>query len=499
MLVTKDSPPIASTLQRLRSIKISRKVLFWLAPVLLLGAGGLVYIFQMRQAAASAAEPAMQTAVVQQGDLIVSASGSGVLSVEQIELEFDSPGQVTGVFVKPGDVVEKGALLAQVDEQEARIKFKQAEQKYRELTSGAAIAEAQNQVARAHASLDSARYQLEYLISPDVMYWEMEVERASQARSEAQAAMETSASNANAQNNIQKSTEYLDFAEDRLANAWDLYYEEYIPETFQIVDEIGERDIYNAPSDMEILQTRLAIEEAQDTLSEWEQYYAVLTGGLAPEEAASDALIALQEAERALEDAQAGLDGTKIYAPISGTILSVDVLTGSKIDMDQDTTAKSGAVIVMADMSEPELEFYVDETDWELVAVGNRVEIAFDSLPDQLFTGAVSEVENELYKSGNASVIKGMAQLDSDMNEINLPIGASATVDVINARVEDAVLVPIEALHETSAGAYTVFVVENDELRLQAVEVGLLGQLYAEIKTGLKAGDVVSTGLTAIN
>jgi multidrug efflux pump subunit AcrA (membrane-fusion protein) len=479
---------------------MSRWGLAGLSLVLLLGAGGLVYSFQARQAAAAAEEPALQTATARRGDLVVSASGTGILTaVEEIELEFKSSGQVTGVYVKPGDLVEEGTLLAEIDDENARIKYEQARQTYLELTSDAAIAAAQEQLAQAHVDLKSAFLELEYLISPDVLYWELEIAEARQAREKAMLAIETNPSDEEAQSDLQKIEAYLDFAEDSLEDAWERYYEEYVPETFSIVKEVGEKDIYNTPTDLHILLARTAIEEAQKQLEESEEYYNVLTGEPMPEGASSGALIALQEAGRNLEDAQADLDGTKIFAPITGTILSVDLLTGHMVDNDRDTDAVTGTVITMADLSEPVLEIYLDETDWELVAVGSPVEIVFDTLLDKTFTGKVSQMDEELYQSDNAAVIKGVVQLDSGMDEINLPIGSSAIVDVIYARVEDAVLIPVEALHEISAGDYAVYVVENNEPTLRMVEVGLRGQVYVEVKSGLEAGEVVVTDLAATN
>lgn len=497
---TKGSLLITAIVKKSRSLKVSRKAFFWLILALLLGLGGLVYSFQLHQTAAVAKDATLQTAIAQQGELVITASGNGILTAtEETELEFKSTGQVTGVYVKPGDVVEKGTLLAEIDDENARIKYEQAKQQYLELTSDAAIAAAQEQLAQAHADLKSAFWELEYLISPEVLYWELEIAEASQACEEVRAIVKANPSDEEAQSDLQEKEAYLDFAEDSLEEAWELYYEEYVPETFSIVKEVGEKDIYNIPTDLHILLARTAIEEAQKQLVESEAYYNVLTGGSITANTSNKAIIILQQAKSNLEDAQAGLDGAKIFAPINGTILSVNLLTGKLVDTDRDTNAVTGTVIVMADLSRPVLEIYLDETDWELVAIGSPVEIVFDMLPDNIFTGKVSQLEGELYQSGNTSVIKGVVQLDSSMAEINLPIGSSAIVDVIHAQVEQAVLIPVEALNEISSGEYAVYVVENDEPSLRRVEIGLQSQVYVEVKSGLKAGETVVTDLAAMN
>ena len=137
--------------------------------VLLVAASGLFYSVQARKAAAAATESTPQTAIVRQGNLIISATGTGTLAVsDEIDLGFTTSGQVTGVFVKPGDHVEAGTLLAQIDDQGAQIDYTTAKHAYQELTSAAAIASAQQDVAQAQTDLMSAKYQLEYLISPEV-------------------------------------------------------------------------------------------------------------------------------------------------------------------------------------------------------------------------------------------------------------------------------------------------------------------------------------------
>jgi len=438
---------------------------------------------------------------VRQGNLFISASGTGTLAVsDEVDLGFSTAGQVTDIFVKPGDHVEVGTLLAQVDDQQAQINYAQAKQKYQELTSSAAIATAQQQVAQAQSDLRSAKYDLEYLISPEVMYWETEITKGEQTLKEAEASAKASPSDQDAQQTLTKAKDYLGFAQDKLKDAWKLYYDEYVPETFRAAEYANGNDYYIIPTDLEIKLARTAIEEAQKNLNDSQDYYNVLTGGPMPEDMSSDALVQLQQAERNFQDAQAALDGTKIVAPIAGTILSVNVSTGNPIrTQDTDTETATGTVIVMADLSQLEVDFYLDESDWDLAAVGNQAEVTFDALPDKTFTGQVTQLDTELYQSNNSSVVKGIVQLDSSLDGVDLPIGASTSVEIIHARADNAVLVPIEALHETAPGKYTVFVIKNGTPTPREVEIGLEDDVYAEVKSGLKAGDVVSTNPSNMN
>jgi multidrug efflux pump subunit AcrA (membrane-fusion protein) len=404
---------------------------------------------------------------------------------------------VTGVFVKPGDLVETGTLLAQIDDRQAQIAYTQAKQAYQELTSSAAIASAEQQAAQAQSDLMSAKYQLEYLISPEVLHWETEIAKGQETLKQAKISADASPSNQDTQLDLKKAKDFLSFAQDKLKEAWKLYEDEYVPNTFRLVEDKNGNDIYLVPTELEIQLARTAIDESQKKVNDSQEYYDVLTGTSIPEDASSDALVKLLQAERDLQDAQAALDGTKIFAPITGAILSVDTALGdsvrTKTDTNTDTETPTGTVIVMADLSQLELEFYLDAADWSLAAVGNQAEVTFDVLPDQTFTGQVAQLDTELYQSNNSSFVKGIVQFDNTLDGIDLPIGASASVDIIHARADNAVLVPIEALHETSPGKYVVFLDENGTLTQRTVEIGLQDQLYAEVKSGLNPGDVVST------
>ncbi len=458
--------------------------------LILVVAGASVYFVRTRQVAAASEESTYQTATVRQGELVISASGTGTLvTSDERELAFSARGQITGVFVKPGDYVEAGTLLAQIDSQQAQTDYSQAKHVYQELTSTAGIASAQEAVAQAQADLMSAKYDLEYLISPEVMYWEAEISKGEETLRQAKAAADLSPSNQDAQQAFDKAKEYLNFAQGQLAEAWNLYYDEYVPETFQLAEYANGNDYYIIPTDLEIKLAHAAIEQAQSALNDSQEYYAVLTGAPMPEDASSGALVQLQQAERDLQEAQATLEGTRIFSPISGTVMEVNATVGDTID--------TSTAIVVADLTQLDLEIYLDESDWDNVAIGNVAEVTFNSLPDQIFTGRVTEVDNELYVSFNTSTLRGLVSFDSESAEIDLPVGASASVEVISAQAENAVLLPLEALDEISPGEYAVYVLENNEPNLRVVEIGLQDQIYAEVKSGLEPGETVITDLAA--
>jgi RND family efflux transporter MFP subunit len=236
----------------------------------------------------------------------------------------------------------------------------------------------------------------------------------------------------------------------------------------------------------------LALDQAQVT--EAENLLTALTGGSVPANATGTGLDALNQAKLNLQTAQNNLAYTSLNTPISGTVLSVSNSVG-------DTINAGNAFVTIADLSQSELTIYMDPLDYSNIEVGYPANVVFDALPNLTYTGKVTQISPQLVTVSGNSVVEGDVVLDSKqaagVPALTLPLGVTASVDIIAAQANNVVLVPVQALHELSPNNYAVFVVVNGKPTLKLVTVGLQDGTFAEIKTGLKAGDVVSTGLQA--
>ena len=467
---------------------------FWLmsAALVLIFAGGFAYYELAFLPSTAAAEPGLQTATVRQGDLVIYASGTGTLiASDEVELAFKTGGQVAGLFVKVGNQVNAGDLLAEVDDSDIQIAYKQAKRSYLEQTSVNAVATAEQAIATAQEDLGSAVNHLMYLISPNVYNWEQEVVEAEGKVEAAREVAHVNPSDEEAQAALEKAETYLEYANASLESAWYSYKKEYVPRVFKVSSkDIWTKQVKNyiaAPTEADITEARAAVIAAEETLQEANWLYAALSGGDVPDDATGSGLIELEQALLDLNAAQADLDGTKLVAPISGTVMAVDTRLG-------DTVSSGTTLITVADLSQPLLEVYLDESDWSNVVVGHPAEVTFDIQPDAIYTGTVTQVDPGLYTENESSVVRALVQLDETQQAFNLPLGTAATVDVIGGQAQAAILVPIEALQETSPGKYAVYQLEDNEPKLRQVEVGIQDALYAEIKSGLEVGDIVVTG-----
>ncbi|MEW5827732.1 MAG: efflux RND transporter periplasmic adaptor subunit [Chloroflexota bacterium] len=473
------------------------KKLFWtIFFVLLLGAAGTYAYFTWFAPATetAAAAETLQTARVRQGDLILYASGTGTLiPAAEATFGFETSGQVTEILVKVGDEVEAGQVLALLDDTDALSSLASARRDLLELTSPLAVATARQQIAQAEDALDSARDTLAWQISPSVLTWEERVAEAEAALQKAKDENASAETIAAAEQTLKQAQASLAYAR----NSYQAYLEEYFvetetimtrggPQTVNVRDEEGNL-VINAPTELQIATARADYDLAGASLQEAQWYLSALLGEEIPEDATGASLVKLENAQAAYDKAQENLDATQLTAPISGTLMSFDVNVGDLVG--------TSAFATIADLSTPYLEIYLDETDWDKIAVDYPVEVIFDALPDKIYTGVVTQVDPGLVSQQGTSLVHGYVKLDPSQGGLNLPTGMSAAVDVIGGRAEGAILVPVEALREISPGEYAVFVVENGEPVMRMVEVGLKDLLYAEIISGLQAGEVVSTGI----
>lgn len=184
-----------------------------------------------------------------------------------------------------------------------------------------------------------------------------------------------------------------------------------------------------------------------------------------------------QETEEALLELLKIQRSGGITAPISGSICSLSSL-------DEEELTEVAAISPDVSMS---VTITVDEGDILALEVGQPADVTVSSVSDDTLRGTVTEID----KSGASGSFTATITLDK--MEGMLP-GMTASVDVRIEGVDDAIVIPVEALHRTSAGAY-VYTSYNEETQEYGgrvdVVIGLSNDHYVEIKSGLKVGDTV--------
>ena len=186
-----------------------------------------------------------------------------------------------------------------------------------------------------------------------------------------------------------------------------------------------------------------------------------------------------QEAEEVLLELLQIQRSGGIPAPISGSIYSV-------ADLEEDAETLTEVAVISPDVS-MSVTISVDESDILSLAVDQTSDVTVSSISDDTLTGTVTEIDKTGINEGYSAVIT------LDKTSGMLP-GMTASVDVRIEGVDNAIIIPIDAINRTSNGAY-VYTTYDEETQQYGgrmdVVTGLSNNNYIEIKSGLSVGDTV--------
>ena len=454
-----------------------RKRVLWIAlvTVLVLAGGGYGY-YRYVYLPDQEPEETLMTAEVTRGDLIVSVSGTGVLYPTQergLSFETESGDEVAGyveeVLVEVGDRVEKGHVLARLEDDDlqfevlkAYIDLRSAELNLADVSEAAPEAE----LADAEAALESAQLALSTA-------W-LTYENAQKSSNDADVRDTHIAVQYHTEQTQELETNGT--SEDALQEAWTARQEAEVA----FDEALHEAEIEDLEAWNEVDQAQNSVLQAEDDL-------ASLQEG-PDEEAVLQTQLRVDRAELALDEAQDDLEAAELLAPFDGTVVDVGVIPGERVGNE--------AVITLADLDEPQVQFWVEESDAGGMTVGARVEIEFEALPDEVFEGEVLGIDPALVTVDGTLAVQAWASFERSSQPTTLLGDMNADIEVISAEARDVVLAPVQALRQMGEGGqYAVFVVGADgELVMRPVEVGLQDAVNAEIVSGLEAGEVISLG-----
>ncbi|MCB9445922.1 MAG: efflux RND transporter periplasmic adaptor subunit [Ardenticatenaceae bacterium] len=525
-----------------------RRKTFWIPVILVLvaaGVGGYYYYTNYYTQSQTVEEAPLQTAVVRRGNIVISATGAGtVIANDEVALAFQTSGILSELLVQVGDNVKTGDVLARLDDTEAQENLALV-QLQRDLaaidvdpdTIAANVAAAEVTVSQAEIDLATAQANLDELLNWQADSLEVQVAEANYKVAQGNY-YEAANRDALGDESIASTRISLEQAQANLASAqeaytsaydpgreWELNYSPQSKAALERERSSAESRLTSAEQSLEVAQAnydlatvglnynstlsaqssllnaQMALEDAQAGPTSEELAAAQLAVdqanvalsqaklNLESAKVNTQAEISYSQAELNLQSAQETVDNTELTAPIEGTVMSISAALGE--------TVGSSTLIELANLDQPTLEIYLDETDLDNIGLDYEVDVYFDALPDDVFTGHVTQIDPQLNVVNGVTTVRAIVQLDTDSfaKPQNLPIGLNATVDVIGGRADNALLVPVEALRELSDGEYAVFVMENGEPVLRFVTVGIMDYTYAEITSGLEQGETVTTGI----
>lgn len=205
----------------------------------------------------------------------------------------------------------------------------------------------------------------------------------------------------------------------------------------------------------------------------------------------------IRKQQATLDGDQVDLGYTKIYAPMAGTIAAVPVKEGQTLNASQ--TAPT--IVTIADLSIMTVKAQVSEADVSKLKIGMDAYFTLLGQPGKRYTGKLRQIQPTPDIENN--VVLYYALFDVPNVDGDLMISMSAQVFFLQSAANNVLVVPSSAIRtkkvstEAEGGqrAFEVSVVDGSgKTSVRDVEVGIRNRVNAEIRSGLKEGDLVVVG-----
>ena len=193
------------------------------------------------------------------------------------------------------------------------------------------------------------------------------------------------------------------------------------------------------------------------------------------------ATAAVNGASAQLDQANGELTGAVLVAPFDGVVTSISVSLGDPVN-------RNTATIDILDPSVVTVEGSIDEIDVLSLRLGDVVSVTLDALPDQVLEGVIDEIGDGVNQQG---VIEFPLIITlTPPEDVELIEGLSATATIVLNRIDNALLIPLQAV----GGGFdqpTVDVVSADGFVTTNVSLGASDDFWVIVESGLSEGQEV--------
>ena len=486
----------------------------WIVVVLVAAAvGGAAYLgFHSTQADETATPQSPATVTVTRGDVQQSVTAPGYLvSAHETVLGAGTGGRLDALYVRPGDEVQAGEVLAElkIENLLERIAQAEADLALAKLRLSGAEKSREHQIVQKEQDLAAAQARLAQAESDNL-------DAMAQAELALSVAQEQLARLAAHQPDYDVATIDarigLDRAKDALERA-QIEYQKALDRNWepQEVRDAYARALQEAQWYHESAQARydqaLAAQEVYGhdlnlqrmAVAQAEAELARLRQGVDPLLAfeiqraqqaldwlneGGDPLLAseVEQAQLALDRLLAQVADAQIVAPTDGVVLEVMVRPG-------DAVTEGTALILMTNLAAVEARTTVIEEDLPLVQVGQTVDLFFDARPDVAIKGRVTHIVPKR-ESGSDRPLYPVYVTPDELPE-GLLLGMTVDASIVTASRSDVLRLPRTLVRARSDGSAKVKVWIDGHTEARTVRVGLRGDVYVEIVDGLREGEEV--------
>ena len=229
------------------------------------------------------------------------------------------------------------------------------------------------------------------------------------------------------------------------------------------------------------LTARLMQAEARLTLTRanYQRAQQLLKQGSGTARARDEALNDFKSAEAEVAAAETALHKATITAPFSGIIGLRQVSLGEYVTAGQ-------AIATLADVDNLRIDFRVSEVFLTEIGKGQEVNVIFDALPEQVYTGVISALDPVVSIEGRALSVRAILQnVDGKLRP-----GLFGRVEIVTD-TRRSIMLPEAAIVTMPTGDKAVFVVVDGHAKMSPVTIGTRVPGEVEILAGVEDGDMV--------
>lgn len=178
-----------------------------------------------------------------------------------------------------------------------------------------------------------------------------------------------------------------------------------------------------------------------------------------------------------LDKLNAELSSKKLYADMEGTVISI------KADLEGSTTKRDDVIMTIVDNSNGLFETK-DLSLNEICKDGDLLSMSV------VYGSAKGEYVISPYNISSWGEKQQFMIIEAPEGS-GLEVGTTGTVTVVVEEKQQILRIPYSALYEADGKYYTYTLDEDNMRKVQFIEIGLIGDQYVEVTSGLKEKDKV--------
>lgn len=474
-----ETPPLTSSLSAQKKNHALLNPLKGLMALIVLGLCGWMgwRLYQQTVVAPEIqAKQLKDTIPVERQDLTLTVTANGTVQPElSVNVSPKTSGILRQLFVREGDRVEKGQLLAKMDDSNLQGQLLQNQGQVAQAQANLQKVETGNRpqdIAQSQAELRQAQANLAKLQAgnrpQDILQAKARLENALSNQRQADLIFRQNrslaAEGAISDRDWENSRSQRDSAAAQVREA----------QQALTLQKIGSR-----PEDIQQAAALVAQKQAALSLAQ--------SGSRREDVAEAKAQVAIAQGN--LKTVQTQIQDTEIRAPFEGIIARKYADPGAFVTPTTAGSAVSSATSssILALTSRNQIVTNVSESNIAQMSLGQKATIKADAYPNKIFEGKVTQIAPQSIVQQNVTSFEVKVAILNDSQNL-LRSGMNVRVEFAAGKVSNVLVVPTVAIVRQEEGT-GVYIVSGKEPEFVPITTGLTVNDKTEVRSGLKLGE----------